>query len=463
LLVIISDTHLTDGSSGETVREQAFAIFRDRLRDLAYDASWMPNGVYKPIEELDLVLLGDILDVIRSTKWLEDENTRPWSSDQQAKPFTDKIAAITAGILQENAKSLAILKSLNDGKTITIPEATPARKPATVSREPGGAMRQPVRVRIHYLVGNHDWFYHLPGTAYNQIRKNIVDAMGCITPPEKPFPHDPTESADLIRIYEAHQVFARHGDIFDPFNFEHNRDASSLGDAIVVEVVDRFGMRVKQALEKELPAACIAGFREIDNLRPTIVIPVWIDGWLQKTCPDLSLQEKVKNLWDMLVDDFLKIDFARQHCSIFRPFSPVEDLEWGLKFSRGVVRADLSRLLAWFSEKLGGNERSYYHHACGEDAFKSRWARFIVYGHTHQYELVPLDSTRMGGAYFDQVYINSGTWRPYHELSRPHPEQEEFVGYHLLTYLAFYKGNERGGRRFETWTGVLGLRDAAST
>jgi len=41
--------------------------------------------------------------------------------------------------------------------------------------------------------------------------------------------------------------------------------------------------------------------------------------------------------------------------------------------------------------------------------------------------MVQLDSLVTGNNFFDQVYINSGTWRPYHRLSRIHPEQEEFV------------------------------------
>ncbi|MDA2927107.1 hypothetical protein MYX78_07730 [Acidobacteria bacterium AH-259-G07] len=55
MLVIISDLHLTDGTSGETIRAGAFRAFRERLRDLAYDASWRADGKYKPIKELDLV------------------------------------------------------------------------------------------------------------------------------------------------------------------------------------------------------------------------------------------------------------------------------------------------------------------------------------------------------------------------------------------------------------------------
>ncbi len=72
MLVIVSDLHFTDGTSGETVRSGAFKLFRDALSDLAYGASWRADGKYKPIEDLHLVLLGDILDVIRSAQWLRE-------------------------------------------------------------------------------------------------------------------------------------------------------------------------------------------------------------------------------------------------------------------------------------------------------------------------------------------------------------------------------------------------------
>jgi len=72
MLVIISDLHLTDGTSGETIRTGAFRTFRERIRDLAYDASWRSDERYAPIECVDLVLLGDIIDVIRSSRWSEE-------------------------------------------------------------------------------------------------------------------------------------------------------------------------------------------------------------------------------------------------------------------------------------------------------------------------------------------------------------------------------------------------------
>jgi len=44
MLVIISDLHLTDGTSGVTIHPGAFAIFAKRLRDLAERASCRADG-----------------------------------------------------------------------------------------------------------------------------------------------------------------------------------------------------------------------------------------------------------------------------------------------------------------------------------------------------------------------------------------------------------------------------------
>jgi len=459
VLVIISDTHLSDGTTGDSIRLEAFRDFRQQLRDMAYDASWRADGSYKPIEEFHLILLGDFLDVIRSTRWLGEDGVqsavRPWS-DWQSQPFIDKVAAINTGVLQKNADSLAVLKSLTDGQSITLPEATRDGRPAQTHWEPDSPGRVPVKVHIHCLVGNHDWFYHLPGPAYDRLRQTVIDAVGCDNPAGTPFPHDPYESEVIRQIYEEHRVFARHGDIFDAFNFPGNRDSASLGDAVVVELVDRFAMTVKSEMSTDLPPACVDGLKEIDNLRPTVIIPVWIDDLLHKTCPDSKLQMKVKDIWDRMVDSLIELDFVQTHHSGLQLFDSVSDLEWGLKFSKGLLHGDLSNLFAWISTKGVTREASYSRHAFDEAAFKNRQARFIVYGHTHYYELVPLASTVSGGGIFDQIYINSGTWRPYHELARCHPELEQFVGYQVMTYLAFFKDGENRGRSFESWCGSLG-------
>ena len=468
MLVIISDLHLTDGTSGDTISAGAFRAFRERLRDMAYDASWRTNGEYKPIESLDIVLLGDILDLIRSTKWPASKKdagyVRPWDARKKPDLFQKKIAEISRAILRKNKESLDVLKSLSSGSRITLPRVGPDKKPVRVSREPDDPGRGPVDVRVHYLVGNHDWFYHLRGTRFNQIRRRVVNAMGLANSPNQPFPHDPRESDAITAAYEKHQVFARHGDIYDPFNYEDDRDGSSLGDAIVVDLLNRFPTDVERKMGGELPKDCVRALKEIDNVRPLIVIPVWVDGVLRRTCPDREQIKGVKDIWDGLVDEFLDLDFVKER-DTWNPIGAVDKLELALKFSKGISLGSASRLLGWFNEKFGGTEGSYRRHALTEREYKNRNARYIVYGHTHHQEIVPLDASFSRSGILEQMYMNSGTWRRVHELAQANPKEEEFLSFNVLTYIGFFKNkgqpdDERAGRPFEFWSGALGVRES---
>ncbi len=454
MLVIISDTHLTDGTSGETIDAKAFRIFTQRLRDLAYDASWRADGHYRPIKELHLLLLGDILDVIRSTQWLEG-NVRPWD-DSQSQAFTDRVTAITNKILENNRESLAVLNSFKNGKTITLPPARPDGKVADVDWRPDASGRLPVDVHMYYMVGNHDWFYHLRGSMYDKIRDSIVQATGLDNLPSMPFPHDPNEFPQsnpfsiLGKAYVDHRVFARHGDIYDPSNFDGDRDKSSLGDAVVVDLVDTFSAEVQQQLGSRLSPEFVKGLREIDNIRPVSNIPIWIDGLLRVTGTDPVLGKSVKDAWNDIAADFFNTPFVKEHPNI-------DLVKWAQNLTRKVSFDALSKFVLKFAGLLHSTDRPDYTDALHEKAFLDRSAQAIVYGHTHQYMLVPLEVSAGADRTCDQVYINSGTWRPFHELAKRHPSEEEFVPYQLLTYLAFYRDDERGGRRYETWNGALSI------
>jgi UDP-2,3-diacylglucosamine pyrophosphatase LpxH len=463
MLVILSDLHLTDGTSGETIKEGAFRVFRSRLRELAYDASWRADGRYKPIELVDVLLLGDIFDVIRSTQWLTAPGgglgyVRPWD-DPYSPAFIDKVRSINQAILQHNAASLAVLKSLNNGRTITIPPATASGQAASVDWEPDSPERVPVQVRLHYMIGNHDWFYHLRGGDYDQIRQSVIEAIGLTNLAGEPFPHDPAESSTLQALFKQHRMFARHGDIFDPYNYEGQRDAASLGDAVVVDLLNRFSIEVMEQVGFDLPPECIDGLKEIDNVRPTLIAPVWVNHILLRTCRDQALIAKVKQVWDNLADDFVNLPFVRARDSATNPFESVDKLEWVLKFSKGVSPQFASQLVTWIQEKLFQSYSTSYENALQEPAYLDRTARFIVHGHTHHHEIVPLDiyHSNLRSRFINQMYLNSGTWRRVHELAKAKPMDQKFLGYHVMTYLAFFKDDERRGRPFESWSGALAV------
>ena len=448
MLVIISDLHLTDGSAGRALDGGAFDLFADRLGDLALRASQRTGGIYNPVERIDLVLLGDVLDILRSARWLEG-NARPWNNADSPELLATT-SGIIEGSLRHNAEGLAVLRSLSTDGAIEIPSAAPSGRPDYEGQW------QPVLVRTHYMVGNHDWPLHLAGAGYDRLRQKVARELGLANPHQTPFPHEPAEGDELCEALRRHRVLARHGDIFDPLNFSGDRDAASLGDAIVIELVQRFAVEVEHELADELPPAARMGLAEIDNIRPLLLIPVFIDGVLERTCTAPAMRSQIKRIWDRLADEFLELHIVRQGDTT-SPVDLVDGLQNALKFSRRLSIGWAAKIAGWLQTVRGAAGESYSSHALAEPEFRNRRARHVVYGHTHQAESLPLDASFADSLVLNQMYFNSGTWRRVYRTTQLAAGEHEFIPHESLNYLAFFQGDERGGRTFETWSGTLGI------
>lgn len=449
MLVIISDLHLTDGTTGVTISAAAFEDFRVRLQELATDASHRAHGRYQPVEAIDLLLLGDVFDLIRSTRWSNPGVTiRPWEHSTRPDELTAQIADITAAILRKNEGALSILHACGRGEAIRVAAA------------PGAPEEVAVPVRIHYMVGNHDWFYHLPGPALDAVRATINEAMG-LANDASPYPHDPEESDRLMEIFAAHRVYARHGDRYDSLNYEEDqgRDGATLGDALVVELINRFPHEVRRRLSR-LPAPFLDGLDELANVRPSLLVPVWVDALINTSDLTASQEKEVKGIWNELSAAVVELPFVRQRDRLF-VLDEVDALEATLHLSSRFSFGDIARIVTFVQERFWKGNTSFAAHALKEPAYKEGRADHIVYGHTHHFEAVPLNRRRdASGSLVNQLYFNSGTWHVVHERTRQSERVMEpfFVPFHVMTYLTFFRDDERSGRAFETWSGTLGMR-----
>ena len=454
MLIIVSDLHLADGTCGKPISSSAFSLFADRLNELAYNASWRADGRYRPIDGIDILLLGDILDPQHSTLWLdknikEPGSVRPWTNIH-APQYAEKLRQITQAILKRNTDSISILHSLAQSKAIRLPPATRHGKPAKIVLE-----RVHVPVRIHYMTGNHDWQYHIPGPAFDEIRREIVNAIG-LSNPVTAFPHQMKESSTIAELLSGYKMHAQHGDIYDKFNYRQDvgRDAAALGDAFAVQVLNRFPVEAERKLGNELPAGLIDGLREFVNVRPALATPLWISGQLQQNNVGKKEQNKLKQVWDSLTEEFLELDFVRQFDKRLK-FDIVDGLEMLIKLTKRASFQTIDDIVVWMRQKMWSGEISFSQNALKEEAFIKRKAQYIVYGHTHHQEIVPLDMIPSAPRPTNQIYINSGTWHTYYDLAIYKPKEQKFIPYQVLTYLAFYKDGERGGRHFETWSGAF--------
>ena len=455
MLAIISDIHLGDGTTASSISPGAFDLFSNRLNENARSSSFRRDGTYRPIESLDLLLMGDILDPLHSTLWLNSapgsvNYTRPWT-DTNSPAFANTLAETTMAILDINRKSMEILRRCANGEIVRLPPANARGEMDTESRQ-----LIPVPVRIHYMIGNHDWYYRLPGEPFNEIRKMVIDTMGLCND-HGPFPYELEEQPALQEILQSYQVFARHGDYYDKFNFnrEAGRNHATLGDVFTMDVCNRYPIEVQKRYGDELPAEVIDSLRRITNVRPALATPLWISGQIRRHAKSAALEDELKKVWDDLCDQFLQLNFVRELDKAFK-LDIVDLLELVLKISKRTSFQTLDDLVIWIHKKLHDEERSLAENALKEPAFLDNSARFIVYGHTHHHEIVPLDSDGEPPDERHQYYINSGTWRSYYDLAVKNIREQKFVQYQTFTYLTFYKDDERSGKEFETWSGAYG-------
>jgi hypothetical protein len=446
MLAILSDLHLNDGTTGPTLSPGAMGLLVERLGELAVAASWRADGMYRPIERIDLVLLGDVLDPLSSTLWARQPAVRPWR-DPLGPELAGLVARITGDILAENRETLAALRSLAE-KGIRVPPMLRAARPGP------DAEGESVPVRIHYMVGEHDWFYHLAGAAYDALRQTLVEAMGLVRLPRQPFPYEIGESEELLLAIRRHKVTARHGDVYDPLAYSGDRDTASPTDAIHIELVDRFAAEVASALGDDLPGATSLGLREIHSVRPVVLLPAWLDGLVERTCRLATVRKQIRTVWDRLVEEMLAGDGlggdGRGGLGL------VEGLRRVLQPGRHGPAGPTLAALRWLRDLRDATSDSYASHAPTEQDFRSRRARHVVYGHIHAAEIVPLDASHADGCVLDQIYLNTGTWRRVWRPAEFSPGQTDFVAADAMTYVVFYQGDERKGRPYETWSGSLG-------
>ena len=402
MLTIISDIHFTDSSCGRTIESGAFKKFTQYLEDMVVSAK---------AKELEIVFLGDIFDIIRSDYWLRSQ-IRPWSKDwevdSEGKGLKDYCKEIMARICNNpiNKESIQYMYNFKD-KMIA----------------------KGVFLKYTYIIGNHDWLVD----NYIDTRRMAASFLGMAV--------HPTYFVDTVFPTEAfwadYSVYARHGDRYDSFNYAYKRDRiSSIGDAIVIDLLNKFPEKVEDSIGSATDPYLIECLKEIDNVRPITDIPKWI----QVTCKRAKTEEiakKVKGVWNSLVKDFLKIEFVQSHNKPWR-LDNIDLLQLGLGLSKYMSFKSISNLPL----RIFKSTSNYEKHAFNEVAE----ADFVVYGHTHNYKIQPLKNQK--------IYFNTGTWRKVHIKNN---YGDEFTSWSVLTFISFYKDEERNGRRFEIWNGVLGI------
>jgi UDP-2,3-diacylglucosamine pyrophosphatase LpxH len=432
MLIFFSDIHLTDGTSGGTINEGAFDLFVEQLVDLANK---------RRAQELRLVLLGDGLDVIRSGRWLEaQDGCRPWNP---AGPVQERLVCeILQGVLDQNRAALEHLRQLPE--RVAAGSAIPAD-----------------RVQMEYVVGNHDWLIN----RYESARRLVQQGLN--------LPESYIEQGLPLQFTsppEEYDVLARHADIFDPLNYNERegRDASSVGDVIIIELQRRFPEEVGKLLNgSPHTRAIVERLREIENVRPNSRIGAWVtDAISDLGAEDPTFAEAARQALDRCVGDFARNEAYQEFCR--------QQLSW---FQRTYLRVALNQVrvrqfhvldrLTRICERLlkvwrllrGEPTSEYTGHALEDRRADGSLPRYVVYGHTHRVAINPLGL--IGDTDEHRYYLNVGTWKSVWERAETRNHHTDFASWKEMSYAAIYHPDEAHGKHeFEMWTGALRDRSA---
>lgn len=255
-VLLVSDLHLTDRDGGHPITPEHFAAFvRDEVE---------PRAAAEP---LDVVFLGDTVDVLRSPVWSDPGlKVLPWS--QAGIRFADFPTCAQATLIAQ------ILDRVEQRYRLGLEH-----------------LRQLVaarRVATHYVVGNHDFTLSLAPALREQV-SSLFGVEG--------------DARALPAVYQSAPLglLARHGHQSDPYNL-HDREASrwAIGDAIVLSLVNGVSRRFRDATGQGPEHRTVGLLDELDNVEPNLLVPEYLRALLEFeiAAPD---RRRVEAAWEASV------------------------------------------------------------------------------------------------------------------------------------------------------------------
>ncbi len=456
MLVIFSDTHLSDETTSRNVNGSAFELLGKQIA-----AALSPE--HKNARRVDLLLLGDIFDLVRTSYWHDQripDKDRPWNGK------LDSATGVNAAHDKVESQFLDIVERIL---------ATDASR-AMIKMIKGLPTLESGRPTVTYVVGNHDRYFHSFPALQASLRRQL-----------------PGIAVEFKTSYrsDAYQVLARHGhewdhhnhgwqflrkvlqpglvlDRFDPAAYM----VQCLGDVLTAELLSGMFYRLRQELSDDsaVDQEFLRGVHELNNLRPFLAVFEWL-AWFSEKQPapqnmylDLlrqalrdalaaTLDSRLARLWDTLKTDLLVYgdltdQLARAHSllrhkkglRLLAGFKPVANF---LAATVGLDTSDdLDDCATGAMDDFASEEKS------------GRSTQYVFYGHTHEARQECFRRTRQGRV---QLYINTGTFLPFVERARG---SLGFWTAHRLTFALVHADDEdrrdrRGpGPTLDLWNGI---------
>ncbi len=398
MIIVMSDLHFADSSSlaigghyfNHNLPPEVYRAFFSEILEFIRNEN---------IEDIDLVLAGDIFEVTRSALWLKDR-LRPYAHNDDVTEGSELEGRINE-IMDAIAADQRVAATLDIFRNLTV------------------QLRRPVR--IHYIPGNHDRLLN----ASRRIRNRTRSFLGMV-PSDLPF-----ENQYLHRTNGETKILIRHGHEYDAANFGADvrlwpeiptlidkmyYDRPCFGDIVTTEIAAKLPILFKEyytekdiLVDKDL-SVMFQRLIDFDNVRPANALI----NFLFST-PGLSMRD----VWELIEPVFVKMlddlvfypEIGKQIITYggMKGFSAAS-LKALLKtrfWRRGLPFWMIKTLLSPVSRrsKIGDQSEIILKEECLRKPNSP--VRCIVSGHTHN-PTVQLMKIEKG---IETYYINTGTFR----------------------------------------------------
>lgn len=351
MLVLVSDLHLTDTAARSTFDAATFgralaAVFREAAGEGS--------------DEVKLVLLGDVFEILKSTRWLEND-VRPW--EPPTEQHRETVRQIVDGILAVNGDFFAELQAIRGAHS---------------------------KVDVTYVIGNHD--RPLNTSMGNGSRTAIRERLGLAG-----------DDALFLEAYEDldYSLLAQHGHHWDKSN-RYRGNSIAIGDAIVIDIVARLPIIFGDYLGVAPDDPCLRFVHEIDDVIPQT--PYHMAKWLAAGLDNLDsdASTRLNAALGQVAEELV------QRVRPYESESPVAQWWVGALKRLALVIGPLRSALKLPS---GANSPPPLSRNVAFDLDESYRLhhvdyQYTVYGHTHIPDFRSIATER--GL---RSYLNCGTWR----------------------------------------------------
>ncbi len=453
MLVVFSDTHISDGSTARNVHASAFALLCDEIVSAAKA---------KGAIEVHVVLLGDILDLVRTDYWHRTTTPaqRPWGGD------LDPATAMNRDSARNQAQFEAVLAGI-----LATPEAK-----ALIQVLNGLTGLTGLPTYVTYVIGNHDRVFN----NFPSLQQPVIKALTGVKQ---------VTFANAFRSPE-YGVLGRHGHEWDEnchgWSFYNKvlRDAKpkvdrfspeayrvmAIGEVVTAELMSGLVHYARAAQPSNTAAypAFIEAFKDINNIRPTLDVFPWLEWFARdqlasykaalfeamKKSLDGVLESSVAKRWDELVTDLLITGDLTDRLTLLRRRI------LGDSFDQFRGRVDALTKLQDVANRVIP-DRDGYQNGAEQEKEWDQWRaqppgpiQFVLYGHTHRAKHAVFEAS------LDQrvrMYLNTGTLLP---LIQRTSTGEGFSTASQMTMAFFYRTEEDKSARadlgptLDLWNGI---------